>query len=235
VSKRGWIIFVVIVVVFLGGLIVLSNSSKVNVASINPNVLQKANAQNGNIAEHVYGKADSKVVLVEYGDFQCPYCGNEHPIIKQVTSQYQGQIAFVFRNFPLTSLHPNALAAAGAVEAAGLQNRYWDMHNLIFETQSTWENLTGTDRTNQFIAYAKQLGLDTTKFTTDMASTSVSKKISVDQAIGQKLGIDSTPSFYLDGKVVDQTVWSDATKLSAALNTELKKYGIAEPTTSTSN
>jgi protein-disulfide isomerase len=234
-SKRTWIIFVSVVVVLFGGLILLSNSSKIDVSKVNTNALQTANKQDGNIADHVYGVASSKVVLIEYGDFQCPYCGNEHPIIKQVTEQYKGEIAFVFRNFPLTSLHPDALAAAGAVEAAGLQGQYWEMHNYIFENQSDWDSLTGTDRTNKFISYAKQFNLNTTKFASDMSSDAVSSKISYDEAIGQKLGVDSTPTFYLDGNVVDETVWSDATKLSDALNTELAKYGIKPPAVTTTS
>lgn len=228
-SKKTWIIFIVVVVVLFGGLILLSNKSKIDVSKVDTNAIQKATAADGNIADHVYGTAASKVVLTEYGDFQCPYCGNEHPIIKQVTEEYKGQIAFVYRNFPLTSLHPNALAAAGAVEAAGLQGKYWEMHNYIFENQSDWENLTGTTRTDKFISYAKSMKLDTTKFANDMSSDNVSTKINFDEALGQKLGVDSTPSFYLNGTLVPQATWGDATKLTAALDKELAKYGIKSP------
>lgn len=233
VSKKTWIIFIIVVVVLFGGLILMSNNAKTDVSSVNANEIQKATKADGNIGDHVFGTATSKVVLTEYGDFQCPYCGNEHPIIKQVTEQYKGQIAFVFRNFPLTSLHPNALAAAGAVEAAGLQGKYWEYHNFIFENQSDWENLTGANRTTAFIGYAKDMGLDTTKFSTDMASDNVSTKINFDEAVGQKLGVDSTPTFYLNGTVVPQATWADATKLAALINVQLKKYGITPPAATT--
>jgi protein-disulfide isomerase len=219
----------VLTVGILAALIIFSGNSQVDVSKVNVNVVQTANKQDGNIADHVFGKSGSKVTFIEYGDFQCPGCGNEHPHIKAITKQYADQLQFIFRNFPLVSLHPNAKAAAGATEAAGLQGKYWEMHNKIYESQSDWENLTGTARTDMFTSYAKELGLDTTKFNTDIASTAVNDKISYDQALGNKIGINETPTFYLNGVKLDSKVWSDDTKLKDAINTELKKANIALP------
>jgi protein-disulfide isomerase len=222
VNKKAWIIFTAIVVLLLCGLVYFSGKNKVDVSKVQTSQLQPAVAESGNIADHVFGKADSKVILTEYGDFACPGCGSMHPKIKLLTEKYKDQIAFVFRNFPITTLHPNARAAAAAAEAAGLQGKYWDMHNKLYENQSAWENITDlTQRTNFFVDYAKQLGLDTTKFTADIAGTQVTQKINFDQALAKKDGVSGTPSFYLNGKTIEQSTWSDATKFEDMIKTAL--------------
>jgi protein-disulfide isomerase len=228
-NKISWIIFIVFTVGILVLLIIFSGNSQINVSKVDINTVQTGNNQNGNIADHVFGKVSSKVTLIEYGDFQCPGCGEEHSNIKTVIEQYKDQLQFVFRNYPLTSMHPNAKAAAAATEAAGLQGKYWEMHNIIYESQADWENLTGDSLTNMFISYAKSFGLDTTRFKTDLQSTAVSGKISYDLALGAKAGVDATPTFYLDGKHLDSSVWSNNTKLKDAIDAELKKAGIALP------
>lgn len=201
-SKLRWIIFSAIVVLVLGGLVIYSHVSNpsINVSSVDTNSTIAASEQNGQIADHVYGKADSKVVFVEYGDFQCPSCGGANAQIKAATEEYKDKVAFIFRNFPLTTIHPNARAAAAAAEAAGLQGKYWEMHNMLYEGQADWENLTGNNRTNLFVSYAGQLSLDEAKFKTDLASTAINRKISFDQALGKKIGVNATPTFYLNGK-----------------------------------
>lgn len=228
-NKISWIIFSAVTVGALGLLIYFSDSTKTDVSKIDINTIQTADKQNGNIADHVYGKVGSKVILINYGDFQCPGCGSIHPVIKSVTEAYKGQIQFVFRNFPLTDAHPNAKAAAGSVEAAGLQGKYWEMFNKVYESQADWENLTGTERSDFFAGYAKSFGLDVDKFNTDVASAAVSKKIDFDKALGTKANVEATPTYYLNGTKLDSKVWSDETKLKEAINTELKKAGIALP------
>jgi protein-disulfide isomerase len=206
-NKVTWIIFGVVVVLIFGGLVVYSHASNppIDVSNVNATNIIAASVQNGQIADHVYGKADSKVVFIEYGDYQCPSCSGAHPQIKAVTEAYKDKVAFVFRNFPLTTIHPNARAAAAASEAAGLQGKYWEMHNRLYESQADWESLTGDQRTNTFIDYASQLKIDTAKFKTDLASTAVNSKISFDQALGKKIGVNATPSFYLNGKQLSST------------------------------
>jgi len=201
-NKVTWIIFSAAVVLVLGGLVAYSHLSNpsIDVSSIDTNKIIAASEQNGQIADHVYGKADSKVIFVEYGDYQCPSCSAANPQVKAATEAYKDEVAFVFRNFPLTTIHPNARVAAAAAEAAGLQGKYWEMHNLIYTGQSDWEKLSGDQRTSLFVGYANQLGLDATKFTSDLGSTAVNQKISFDQAIGKKIGVNATPIFYLNGK-----------------------------------
>ena len=206
-SKVRWIIFSAVIVLVLGGLVIYSRISNpsIDVSNLNTNNVIAASAQNGQIADHVFGKADSKVVFIEYGDFQCPSCGGAYAQVKAATEQYQDKVAFIFRNFPLTTIHPNARVASAAAEAAGLQGKYWEMHDLLYQSQSAWENLTGNQRTAEFVGYAGQISLDEAKFKTDLASSLVNKKISFDQAIGKKIGVDATPTFYLNGTQLSST------------------------------
>lgn len=227
-SKQAWIIFSAVCVLVLGSLIYFSNTNKVDVSKIDTNSIQPASKESGAIADHVFGKADSKVVLVEYGDFQCPGCGSVHPTVKKLSEKYKDQMAFVFRNFPITSKHPNARAAAAAVEAAGLQNKYWEMHNKIFESQDAWGNLGANERTKFFTDYAAELGLDGSKFTADLAGSAINQKISFDQALGKKAGADATPTFVLGGKKLNNE-WADEAKFEELIVNALKAEGIPLP------
>jgi protein-disulfide isomerase len=229
VSKKAWIIFAVICVAVLGGLVYASNRNKLDVSNVDTNALSAASEASGNIADHVFGKADSQVVLYEYGDYQCPGCGSAYPTVKKLTEKYQGQIAFVFRNFPIASKHPNARAASAAAEAAGLQGKFWEMHDLLYENQAAWQSLSTTDRGPFFVEYAKQLGLDEARFKKDVESTNVSQKINFDQAVGKKAGADATPTFVLNGKKFSEQDWSTEQKFEEVLTNEMKAKGIELP------
>lgn len=236
-NTKTWIIFGVIVVAIFGGLIYISKKDQVviDVSKVDVTAIQAASAQNGNIAEHVTGNPNSKVRIVEYGDIQCPACGGAHPGLKKVTEDYGDKIGFVFRNFPLTSIHPNALASATVVEAAGLQGKYWEMNNLLYGTQSSWSNLSSDDRTGRFNTYAQQLKLDMDKFKKDLESSSISQKISYDQALGRKQGVTGTPSIFVNGEklsdsVSGKLVQGDAKPLRDLLDAKLKENGIEPPT-----
>jgi protein-disulfide isomerase len=206
VSKKAWIIFVAICVVVLGALVMTSNTKKVDVSSVDGNSIIKASDDNGNIADHVFGKADSKVVLVEYGDYQCPGCASAYPTVKTLSEKYKDQLAFVFRNFPLTSIHPNAKAAATAAEAAGLQGKFWEMHDQLYESQDSWKSLNSSTRGEYFKTLATKVGVDGNKYDTAYTGESVNKKIAFDLALGKKANVSGTPTFYLNGKIVDQYV-----------------------------
>lgn len=206
-TSKGWIIFATLCVAILGGMIFTAQKDKIDVANVDLNKLQSATSQNGNIADHVEGKTDSKVVLIEYGDFQCPGCASANPVIKSVVEKYKDRIAFVFRNYPLYQAHPNAFASASVAEAAGLQGKYWEMHAKLYENQTLWKDLSGAARTDYYLSAASDLGLDTAKFTADIDSEAVKKKIDFDTALGKKAEITGTPSFFLNGKSVgDQYV-----------------------------
>lgn len=205
-NKVGWIIFSAAVVLLLGGLIVwtrVSNPS-VDVSAIDNNSVLAASTESGNIADHVKGKEDSKVLIVEYGDFQCPSCKGAYPNVKTLMEEYGDRVGLVFRNFPLTSIHPNAKAGAAAAEAAGLQGKFWEMHDLLYESQDNWSSLDTSKRTDAFVSYASQLGLDTNKFTSDLSNEDVSKKISFDLTLGKENGADATPTFFVNGEKLDE-------------------------------
>lgn len=228
-SRKAWLIFAAVCVLLLGALIAVPKGKKLDVSSVDTNKIQTASVESGNIAEHVFGKADSKVLFTEYGDYQCPGCGGMYDTVKTLTEKYEGQMAFAFRNFPLTTIHPNALTAASAAEAAGLQNKYWEMHDALYINQKAWESVSVKDRIAVFSKYAQQIGLDLDKFKTDLASENVAKKISYDMAIGKKINVNSTPTFYLNGTELSSETWGDPTKLEAAIVAELKKNNIELP------
>jgi protein-disulfide isomerase len=197
-DKRFWAVVAVIILIFGG--IFWATSHKSNAPT-------KSSTQATN---HVDGKNSAGVTLVEYGDFQCPGCGQYYQSVRDTVAKYNKQISFQFRNFPLTQLHPNAFAGARAAEAAGMQGKYWEMHDLLYQQNvsyygsgqklSTW--ISATDPLATFTAYAKQLGLNEAQFKQDYASEKVNSAINADVAAGNKLGVDSTPTFFLDGQKI---------------------------------
>jgi protein-disulfide isomerase len=233
VSKKGWIIFASVCVVLLGALVVFSMQNRLNVSDVDTGKVLSGSEKSGRIGDHVYGKKDSKVIFTEYGDFQCPGCGNAHPTIKEVTEKYKDQLAFVFRNFPLTSIHPNARAAASAAEAAGKQGKYWEIHNMLYESQQAWGSLATSQRTDYFLGYTDELKLNKDTFQTDMTSPEVSQKINFDMALGKKDGVSATPTFFLNGKKMDNIYNAeggvDKEKLEKVLVDAMKQAGIELP------
>lgn len=208
-NKVGWIIFSAVVVVLLGGLVVWTRVTNppIDVSNVQNNSVVAASEQNGNIADHVTGSDANKVMLIEYGDYQCPSCGGAYPNLKTLLNDYP-QVTFIFRNFPLTTLHPNARAAAAVAEAAGLQGKYWEMHDTLYEKQNDWSSLNASQRTSVFSSYATSLGLDLKKFESDLAAKNVTQKISFDMAMGKKLNISATPTLFLNGEELDETTAS---------------------------
>lgn len=149
----------------------------------------------------VEGPSDSEVVLIEYGDFQCPGCGALFPELEQVKAELGNQFLFVFRHFPLVSIHPNAMAAHRAAEAAGQQARFFEMHDILFTRQNEWSQASNASAI--FEAYAEELQLNMDQFRTDVASEEVFARISMQMDSGNQLGISSTPSLLLNGQKID--------------------------------
>ncbi len=235
-SKKAWIIFAVSCLAVIVALVAASNSSRIDVSNVQAGTVLGASEQSGNIADRVYGKADSKVVFIEYGDYQCPGCQAAYEPIKNVVEQYKDKVAFVFRNFPLNQIHPNALAAAAAAESAGVQGKFWEMHDKLYQDQSAWKNLSPDDRLARFSDYAQELGLNVETFKTDLTAASVSQKIKFDQALGKKVDVSATPSFFFGDKKAENitnpdTNAIDEAKLKAVLNELLKQNGIEPPAT----
>lgn len=234
-TKTTWIIFGVIIVAVLGGLIYMSSLNRVNTDQVDPKAIQAASEANGDIAEHTKGNSSSPVVLTEYADFQCPTCSTAHPVVKALLADYGDKIGYIFRNFPLSNIHPNSKAAAAAAEAAGLQGKYWEMHDVLFERRDEWVNSDVGKRTDVFTGFASGLGLDTDRFTNDFASSNIKRKIEFDQAVGKRQGVKGTPSFFINGEALSDDIsssvfdGSQADKLRQHIDEKLKAAGVEPP------
>jgi protein-disulfide isomerase len=142
--------------------------------------------------DHIRGPKDAPVTIVEYGDYQCPYCGEAHPIVKSLLDLEPNAIRFVFRNFPITSIHPQAETAAEAAEAAGAQGKFWEMHDWIYEHQRKMAP-------DDLAAAAAKLGLDADRFAAEMSSHAHEKRIREDFMSGVRSGVNGTPTFFING------------------------------------
>jgi protein-disulfide isomerase len=158
--------------------------------------------------DHIQGPADAAVTLVEYGDYECPYCGAAYPIVKQVEARMGERLRFVFRNFPITTSHRHAEQAAEAAEAAGAQGRFWEMHDLIYENQSRLGE-------QDLRAYAAELRLDLERFDQELAEHVRAARVREDFMSGVRSGVNGTPTFYINGVRHDDSY--DLETLLAAL------------------
>jgi protein-disulfide isomerase len=147
-------------------------------------------------SDHAEGPADAPVTLVEYGDYECPHCGRAYPIVKRLQRAMGNRLRFVFRNFPLSDMHPHAAAAAAAAEAAAGQGRFWPMHDWIFEHQAHLDDAS-------LVGAAEGLGLDVDRFVADANSTAVAARIDADVDGGARSGVNGTPTFFVNGLRVD--------------------------------
>ena len=150
--------------------------------------------------DHVRGAQSGTVTLVEFGDFQCPACGAYEPLVRKVMADNPTTLKVVFRHFPLTQLHQNALLAAKASESAGLQGKFWEMHDILYDNQKEWSG--SLNAKDFFIGYAKVLKLDTKKFETDLSNSSIEEKIMAEYKEGNRLGVQGTPTFFVNGKMI---------------------------------
>ena len=142
--------------------------------------------------DHIQGPLDAPVTLVEYGDYECPYCGQAYYVLQALEQQMGDLLCFVFRNFPLTSVHPHAERAAEAAEAAGAQGKFWEMYDMLYENQQA---LDDTD----LLQYAAALGLDLDRFNRDMAEHRYAARIREDFMSGVRSGVNGTPTFFING------------------------------------
>jgi len=191
--SKNFIITLAVVILGLFGIYFITSNNSSNKSTPSENTSKLSN--------NVIGENKKNVVLVEYGDYQCPACAAYYPIIKQLVEEYKSDIQFQFRNFPLQQIHQNARAASRAAEAAGKQNKFWEMHDLLYEQQSAWEQSTSANVI--FEQYAKQLGLNVETYKTDFASNEINEIINADFNEGTRLGVESTPTFFLQGKKLD--------------------------------
>ncbi len=190
------IIAILAVVAIIGGAVVFGKDKSVQ----------------GETTNHLYGKNDSTIKIIEYGDFECPACLNFYPIVEEVKEKYKDKIAFQFKHFPLVQSHQNALAAHRAAEAASKQGKFWEMYNILYQNQETWNGPSGSDPVGiptgeaigVFEQYAKQIGLNVEQYKTDVNDSSTVGAINADIARGKAdYEVSGTPSFIINGKKVD--------------------------------
>jgi protein-disulfide isomerase len=148
--------------------------------------------------DHIEGPADAPVTLLEYGDYECPYCGAAYPIVKEVQARICERLRFVFRNFPITTSHPHAERAAEAAEAAAAQGSFWRMHDVLYENQ---KRLGDED----LRTYAQQVGLDLDVFDRELAEHVHSARVQEDFMSGVRSGVNGTPTFYVNGARYDDS------------------------------
>lgn len=189
-NNRFVIILIACVAVFLGLIVFIKKDASA------PSDGQVVAASN-----HVQGAGTSGVTLVEYGDFQCAACGAYYPLLKEVKAKYGDQITFQLRHFPIVSIHPNTMSAHRAAEAAGMQDKFWEMHDLLYERQSAWSDSNNPSAI--FKGYAEEIGLDMDRYNTDLVKAEIGSIIQEDLKAGKALDVTATPGFVLDGKLIE--------------------------------
>ena len=187
---------------FLVGVLIIGSFLAIMFMSKPPVTTPGKLSKEVSIDEWIKGDKNAKITLVEYSDFQCPACRSREEQIKKLISEFGTHIRFVYRNFPLRSIHPNAQISAQAAEAAGLQGKYWEMHDLLFDKQATWSPLSANDVRATFLGYASQLGLNADQFKKDLTSDKVKGFVDEDADSGEASGVDSTPTFFLNNSEI---------------------------------
>ncbi len=207
--NKGFLIAsVATLALIFGGVALLSKngngSPAVSGGKVNSSILtpQGAEETSGIVnGQYLPASSSATVTLVEFGDYECPACGFYQAFVKELLTDEAGKINYVFRNYPLPQ-HTNAPISSYAAVAAGLQGKFWQMHDKLYATQNDWTN--SKDARDVFIGYAKDLGLNVDQFTKDLDSSKVKNIVSNDTADGNTVGLTETPTFYLNGQKIQQ-------------------------------
>ncbi len=194
-KRHFWKIVALVVVILIGASVVYSQQAA-----------KKAN-EGVSVETHVKGDPDASVTLAEYSDFQCPACAQFYPYIKDILSEHGDSIRFEYRHFPLINIHPQAVPAARAAEAAGQQGKFWEMHDKLFENQSVWSK--SSNPSGFFNQYAEELGLDITLFKRHMGSTVITDAINQSFEDARDRGFTGTPTFLLNDQVMNFTTFDE--------------------------
>lgn len=212
-------------VILIGGVFFISNTSK----TLDPEALpsERVDASLLIRPDSFQTNPDAAITIVEFGDYQCPACASVHPTVARIVEERGEEVNLVFRHFPLPQ-HKNAKQAAYAAEAAGLQGKFWQMHDLLYENQKEWEN-EGSPQ-EYFEEYATELELNMGKFREDVKSDEVKDKVERDKNDGTSVSVNSTPTFYINGYEYKGAM--DFTQFEQAINlaTEEIKTNTASPT-----
>jgi protein-disulfide isomerase len=188
-----WIIVGISVILLIVGLFAIAGSGK-NLSK------EEIIALTTNDTSYYTGNKDANVVLTEFSDFECPACASYSITLQKIKERNSDKVKIVYRHFPLRTIHKNADSGAEAAEAAGAQGKFWEMHDLLFENQSEWANLSGKDLQDKFVKYAQNIQVaDLQKFESDISNNVYLSKIEKDVTDGNALGINATPTMFLNG------------------------------------
>jgi protein-disulfide isomerase len=204
------------------------SSGTVTPVTNNPNSPAPVNANDtvvtgvaGAEPPHILGPNSAPARLEEFGDFECPPCGLFHPVLVQMHKEFGDKLQITFREFPLAPAHQHAIAAASAAEAAGLQGKFWEMHDLLYENQKAWHE--AFDVRPIFEGFAKQIGLDMNRYQNDLNGDQVAQRILNDGKRGHSMGVKGTPTVFLNGREVPfESLPAD--KLRVLINLEVTNH-----------
>jgi protein-disulfide isomerase len=212
------VIFWILVILAIGGSVFAT--AKLAKISKNSEVAGGTVSQVGP-TDHTIGNASSSLVLVEYSDFQCPACKAYSPIVKELVATYKDEMLFVYRHFPLYQIHLNARITAQATEAANNQGKFWEMHDILFANQAEWSSKSPSNIEVVLAQYAGQIGLDVEKFKADLNSVVAKDRVAADLASGMKAQVGGTPTFFLNGRMLDHEEISTDQKFKALIDKAL--------------
>jgi protein-disulfide isomerase len=195
----------IFLLIFVGIIVVAKNKNKPQTANGNAQFANNGHARmltkDGKDASVSANPSQKTVTMIEYGDIQCPACKAYYPLVKEVMAAYPQQLKLIFKNFPLTTVHPNAMEAAIAAEAAGKQGKYFQMVDILYERQDEWAGLDNPE--SKFEEYVKELGMNVAQFQKDQKDPGIQKLISDEQNEGIQNGVTGTPTFFVDGQKID--------------------------------
>jgi protein-disulfide isomerase len=193
-----FVIVVVVALATLGSGTILYRAKRPQLHNIPES--QSVSAKDDKQSAHIRGNPDAPVTLEEFGDFQCPPCGQFAGFVEELRREYDSRLRVVFRNFPLPA-HEHAREAAQAAEAAGLQSKFWEMYDTLYREQSLWSN--ASNARELFESYAGTLGLDVDQFKKDMDGDKVRERIDSDHALADFLGVKVTPTLFINNRAID--------------------------------
>ncbi|MEZ4156409.1 MAG: thioredoxin domain-containing protein [Candidatus Paceibacterota bacterium] len=201
-STATWAITLLVIVGIVYGLVLLVRNSSTNeLIGVDTDLSIES-------TDWTIGEAEAPVQLIEFSDFQCPACAAYHSVVKQVISEYPSDVLFAYRHYPLSQIHPHAELAGRAAEAAGIQGKFWEMHDKLFETQASWSARASVK--DLFVEFASELGLDVTRFEADIDSDEVKDAVEGEALQARALNLPGTPSFIVNGVYVQNPPSIDA-------------------------
>ena len=218
----------IIIAAVLGGvvlIVLIAGRSSTQTSNANQNLLDiPYRPPAGAEPPHAHGSPNAPVVLEEFGDFQCPPCHLLHPILKHIEADYGGRVRVIFRQFPLAEMHANAVQAARAAEAAAMQDRFWEMHNQLYEKQDEWKAVPNARAI--FIDYARSLGMDGDRFARDMDGEAVYNRIIADGQRASALGVNGTPTVFLNNRELPYEDVRTSDRFRSVIDAALRQKGL---------